>query len=92
MLFPAAALQVTWKPFEAYVEYAGQYKLTRAGGLQIDVHHINHIPKELDLEGRYRIDDEGCLILPNIRLGLPQGYVPIADGSSIRCRHGFAPR
>lgn len=85
------SLRVTWNPFEAYVDYAGQYRLLGDGGIRIAPRRINYLPPDFEGEGDFQIDEEGRLILEGVWLGRPAGFAA-GQSSHARCGHIFASR
>ncbi|MBC6981313.1 hypothetical protein [Caulobacter sp. 17J80-11] len=60
---------VTFVPFETYVDYWGTWKAGPRGRLELTVENGNRIPNRLDLEGRFRIGRDGELQLTDMWLG-----------------------
>lgn len=92
LIFSAdGSLRVTWRPFEAYVDYAGNYQLLPENRLHIAPRRVNYLPSDFDGEGIYRVDEEDKLWLEDIWLGSPQ--VPVASTASTEsCGHVFDRR
>jgi len=62
--------QATFTPFEVYHDYWGDYSSDpEKGTLELAVKSGNFIPENLDLQGEYKIDENGALVLQNIWLG-----------------------
>jgi hypothetical protein len=62
--------QATFTPFEIYHDYWGNYIYDPLKGtISFQITGGNFIPENLDLEGTYRISDEGSLNLNDIWLG-----------------------
>ena len=60
---------VTWIPFESYTDYWGTYSHDAGSGrLRLEVERGNHVPAELDLDGRAEVRD-GVLRLREMSLG-----------------------
>jgi hypothetical protein len=77
-------INVTWEPFELYVDYWGTYAYDLAvGSLSIEPTGGNYVPADIDGAGTFSLDAEGHLTLDDIWLGSqPQG-------SPARCGHRF---
>lgn len=77
--------QATFTPFEVYHDYWGSYTFDPGKGtLDMLVVSGNYIPKNLDLQGEYKIDQNGALVLNNIWLGRRD------EGTPAGCGHVFA--
>ncbi len=78
---------VTWMPFEVYHDYWGSYVLdSEQGTLNLNVTAGNYVPKDLDGNGRFSIDQQGRLSLTELWLGSPR-----AGKASVNCGHRFVP-
>lgn len=65
---------VTWVPFETYVDYWGTYTYDRAtGALTMTVESGNHVPTDAKLAGTARTDPDGKLQITGIFFGTPGG-------------------
>lgn len=70
--------ELTWQPFERYVDYWGDYQFDPATGA-IAFHPTggNHVPTDSDLEGRATVDADGRLHFEDIFFGSPShGHRP----------------
>jgi hypothetical protein len=77
---------VTWRPFESYVDYWGTYEFDLLKGtLELTVTGGNHVPDDIDGQGRFAVDDAGNLVLTDIWFGDPDG----TEGSP-NCGHRFS--
>lgn len=66
---------VTWTPFEVYIDYWGTYRIDAAAQtLELTVESGNYVPPDVDSSGTYRFED-GQLILEDMFLGTPSGGV-----------------
>jgi hypothetical protein len=64
---------VTWTPFEVYVDYWGPYTYDLGtGAITLTATGGNYIPDDLDGEGFFEVNSEGDLILTDMWLGSPQ--------------------
>ncbi|MBA2445846.1 MAG: hypothetical protein H0V49_11015 [Nocardioidaceae bacterium] len=85
---------VTWVPFESYVDYWGTYTFDlERGTLELTVTGGNHIPPDVDGEGRFTVDATRRLNLTDIWLGAsPQRDpgTPSASSGPANCGHRFA--
>lgn len=71
--FAGGEINVTWTPFEVYVDYWGHYELDLdAGTLTFGGIGGNYVPTDIDGEGRLELKD-GDLLLEDMWLGSPQG-------------------
>jgi len=76
---------VTWYPFEVYVDYWGPYTYNLGtGALSIEVTGGNYVPSDVDGVGSFEIDDQGRLLLHDMWLGTPQG-----GSAPAACGHRF---
>jgi hypothetical protein len=78
------SFQVTWFPFEAYVDYVGEYQASDGGAFQLEPREVNYLPRVMDVDGLYHFDDSNRLVLTNLWLGSPPG-----ESSQTRCGHIF---
>ncbi|MFO0550770.1 MAG: hypothetical protein U0271_20420 [Polyangiaceae bacterium] len=81
--------QVTWMPFELYVDYWGTYEfdydaISASGSITLTVTGGNYIPPDVDGAGTFDVDANGDLVLHDIWLGTPQDGV-----ASAQCGHRF---
>ncbi len=81
--FPTGRFNVTWLPFEVYVDYWGTYTLDASGALNMMVEGGNYVPMMVDLQGRFELES-GTLNLENIWLGAPAG-----SSQPAACGHVF---
>ena len=73
--------QATFTPFEVYHDYWGNYTFDpKKGTLELAGESGNYIPENLDLQGEYKIDENGALLLKNIWLGRRDKGTPAACG------------
>jgi hypothetical protein len=78
-------INVTWHPFELYVDWWGDYAFDLgAGTLDLTVIGGNYVPEDIDADGSFEIDESGRLILRDMWLGTPQGEL-----AAVRCGHVF---
>jgi hypothetical protein len=77
-------VDVTWMPFEVYIDYWGTYKVSGDGSIELTITSGAYVPDDLDGTGRYAIDEDGQLILQDMWLGSPQG-----GGDVAHCGHRF---
>jgi hypothetical protein len=78
-------VNVTWMPFELYVDYWGTYTYDlETGALSIAVENGNYVPADIDNSGTFTIDTEGALELHDMWLGSPQESAAPAE-----CGHVF---
>lgn len=78
-------VNVTWYPFEVYVDYWGPYEYDLVtGALTIEATGGNYVPDDIDGTGTFEIDDQGRLLLHDMWLGSPQGSTQPAA-----CGHRF---
>ncbi len=90
-------INVTWFPFEIYVDYWGRYKFDlEQGTLSIQVEGGNYVPPDFDGEGTFTFDEGGGLVLVDIWLGTPPaGWQPtLTPGGPpltgpLNCGHRF---
>lgn len=88
LLFDAdGTFSVTWRPFEAYVDYWGTYTFDLAtGSILLEVTGGNYVPPDLlQMSPTFRADDTH-LSLDGIWLGTPNSDPPPATQ---RCGHRF---
>ena len=76
-------VSVTWVPFETYVDYWSRYRLTESGDLSLSTEGGNFLPQDVDLEGRFTIDESGDLLLQEMWLGSH------LDSGTPTCGHRF---
>lgn len=63
---------VTWNPFETYYDYWGSYEYdNKTGALVLVVESGHYIPKELDLNGTVKTNQNNELVLLDMYLGEP---------------------
>ena len=75
---------VTWEPFEVYVDYWGTYHYDLdAGTVSLEVDGGNYVPPDVDGEGAFKVVNNQ-LILEDIWLGSPQGFM-----GAPACGHRF---
>ena len=86
LLFRAdGTVNVTWNPFELYVDYWGTYAFDKnAGTLRIHPTGGNYVPDDIDGDGTFTIDALGALVLDEMWLGSPK-----AGAITGRCGHRF---
>ncbi|HET6762683.1 MAG TPA: hypothetical protein VFH27_03400 [Longimicrobiaceae bacterium] len=76
---------VTWMPFESYRDYWGTYRHdARTGQLAMRVTGGNHVPAELDLDGRAVVRGRTQLLLADISLGKSDDAPAMACASTFR--------
>lgn len=82
---PDGRVEVTWTPFETYVDYWGRYTFDGTiGDLTLDIEGGNYVPDDTDVQGTYEIDAQGRLVLRKMWLGTP------SEGSAApACGHVF---
>ncbi|KAA3643798.1 MAG: hypothetical protein DWQ07_16920 [Chloroflexi bacterium] len=86
LIFSAdGSMSVTWQPFEAYIDYVGEYKLGEQGAITFNPRSVNYQPGNMDNAGTYLIDEQGRLVLRDIWLGVP----PYSSAATINCGHIF---
>jgi hypothetical protein len=66
---------VTWIPFESYVDYRGRYTYA-APALRLRVEGGNHVPTDVDPDGQATVAPDGTLRLTSLSLGTPRGGGP----------------
>ena len=77
---------VTWSPFEFFVDYAGQYKVSEKN-VAIELAMGNSAPPDAEGQGHFTTTDQGELILEGIWLGAgEQENVTKACGHRFRMR------
>jgi|GEM_PF-1582278 len=73
--------QATFTPFEIYHDYWGTYTFDpQSGALEMAVLKGNYIPENLDLQGKYKVDEQGQLTLLQIWLGRREKATPAGCG------------
>lgn len=79
------SVNVTWFPFEIYVDYWASYTYDLAAGtLGLTVTGGNYVPGDIDGEGTFSLAPDGSLLLRDMWLGTPR------DGTAPpRCGHRF---
>ncbi len=84
--FADGTINVTWFPFELYVDYWGDYLYDLGlGELSFTVTGGNYVPANIDAQGLFSLAGDGTLVLDDIWLGNP------ADGTGeARCGHRFS--
>ncbi|KAA3643399.1 MAG: hypothetical protein DWQ07_23080 [Chloroflexi bacterium] len=88
LIFSAdGSLSVTWRPFEAYIDYVGEYSFDTET-IKIQADGVNYLPENIDGTGTYLIDDQGRLILSDIWLGSP----PFGSATTPLCGHIFTKK
>ena len=83
--FPNGEFNVTWTPFEVYVDYWGQYSYDlETQALVLAIVGGNYVPVDFDGEGTFELTETGALVLHDIWFGSP------ADGLiTPTCGHRF---
>lgn len=76
--------QVTWSPFEVYVDYTGTLFVMDTI-MSFDGRSLNYFPPEFVGSGTYYMDDEGRLVMENIWFGV----APYGDDDFRGCGHRF---
>lgn len=85
-LSSAGRFSVTWTPFEHFVDYAGQYRVSEINGT-IELLMGYYAPSGARGKGRFIVTEQGELLLEEIWLGArSHGSEPEA------CGHRFRPR
>lgn len=88
LIFSAdGGMSVTWRPFEAYIDYVGEYSYN-AESLNILADKVNYLPETIDGTGSYLIDEQGRLNLRDIWLGTP----PFGPTTAPLCGHIFTKK
>lgn len=82
--FADGRVNVTWAPFETYVDYWGTYTFSEDGSIELSITGGNYMPDDFDGTGRFTIDEEGHLVLENMWLGSPKDR-----GDTANCGHRF---
>jgi hypothetical protein len=82
--FADGRVNVTWTPFETYVDYWGTYTFSDDGAIELVITDGNYIPDDFDGTGRFTISEEGSLLLKDMWLGSPQYGEDAAN-----CGHRF---
>lgn len=87
LIFHASgSLSVTWYPFEVYFDYGGTYQFNlQSGQFSFSPTEINYLPRQLSTQGKFRLDEQGRLILEGIWLGVP----PDEQSQVLGCGHRF---
>jgi len=82
LFYASGVFNVTWTPFEVYVDYWGQYTFDReAGTISFIPDGGNYVPEDIDGEGTFVIDEQDRLMLRDVWLGTSQeGSGPAACG------------
>lgn len=76
--------QVTWLPFESYADYWGRYAYDAdTGRLRLEVTGGNHVPDDVEPDGRAVVAASGDLTLSELSLGSPR------PGGTAFCRATF---
>ncbi|KAA3642172.1 MAG: hypothetical protein DWQ07_24325 [Chloroflexi bacterium] len=88
IFFEDNRINVTWFPFEVYIDYVGTYAVGEGGTLEIFAEELNYLPSELDTVGTYEIDENGRLLLKDMWLGVP----PLDAVHPVNCGHIFEKR
>lgn len=88
VFFEDNTINVTWFPFETYVDYIGTYAIDAEGNMEIMAEELNYLPPELDTSGSYVIDEAGRLLLLDMWLGVP----PLDSPHPVNCGHIFELR
>lgn len=82
------SIQVTWVPFERYVDYWATYAADPdSHTLSFSITGGNYVPSDVDAEGVYSFDDAGELHLEDLYLGTAEDHHPAADRG---CEHVFS--
>jgi hypothetical protein len=85
-LTPDWRYSVTWSPFETYVDYAGQYRVSEEEGA-IELTLGNLAPPQAKGRGSFSVTDQGELLLEGIWLGArDHGSATEACGHRFRLR------
>ena len=80
---------VTWHPFETYVDYAGDFSYDdKLDTLILQARSVNYLPNDFDGDGTASIDDSGRLVLEGIYLGTSR----FGGDGQLACGHVFSPR
>ena len=77
-------VDVTWMPFETYVDYWGTYTFSKDGSIELVITGGNYVPDDFDGTGKFVIDEEGYLVLEDMWLGSPE-----ERGDTVNCGHRF---
>ncbi|MDO8297154.1 MAG: hypothetical protein Q7T19_12035 [Caulobacter sp.] len=66
--------EVTWMPFERYIDYWGDYSFDPAtGAIVLKPTGGNHVPADADLDGKASTGDDGLLHFSGFFFGSPRG-------------------
>jgi hypothetical protein len=86
VVWAAGAMRVTWRPFETYHDYHGDYQLDLDKQL-INISNLdgNYVPTDIDHRGRY-VMQNNTLILEDLWLGTSRD-----GGEPPACGHRFEP-
>jgi len=69
---PDGKFELTWQPFERYVDYWGDYSFDPASGaIVFKPTGGNHVPKDADWEGRATVGADGLLRFSDLFFGSP---------------------
>lgn len=82
LVLDGSRIEVTWTPFETYVDWWGGYAVAPEG----DVEGGNYVPDDIDPEGCISLDGADRLVLTDVFLGTP------AEGGTLGCGHVFGRR
>jgi len=88
LFYAGGTFNVTWTPFETYVDYWGAYEFSVAAGtISFAAEGGNYVPADLDGQGTFGIDEHARLTLTDVWLGTSQqagAGVPVACGHVFR--------
>jgi hypothetical protein len=82
--FADGRVNVTWVPFETYVDYSGTYTFSENGTLELVITGGSYTPDDIDGQGTFFIDQDGQLLLQDMWLGSPH-----EERGSANCGHRF---
>jgi hypothetical protein len=83
-IYPAGEINVTWMPFEVYVDYWGKYVYDlQSGTLELTATGGNYMPDDIDGSGTFSLNG-GNLVLHDMWLGSPVG-----GSAPAKCGHRF---
>lgn len=69
---PDGKFELTWHPFERYIDYWGDYRFDPASGvIAFTPTGGNHVPKDADWEGKANVDADGLLRFSELFFGSP---------------------
>jgi len=69
---PDGKFELTWQPFERYIDYWGDYRFDPASGvITFTPTGGNHVPKDADWEGKANVDADGLLRFSELFFGSP---------------------